>query len=1113
VASVQAWFVPAGVPDSYVIASSGDVFNSEATHPDVQTSTDADGRYVLGRLAIGRWFARATDGRAGPGWGVTTTDSAAESTLDLSLRERGSPLTVLAVHADGTPFRGWLLLAGNWREPWGAVPVATDASGRARFEALESGVARLTAMRPGTFRSAIFTVLIPRSEEVRIVVDGPSRMLSGRVVDPSGRPVAGAAVDARSFEETGFTASGVTDSGGEFEFSSPIGRLTLIANAEGFVRTDVDVAARDVAPITLILQRPARIHGVVRDASSGRAVAGVPVGHTSTEAGGIPAPITKTDAEGRYALEGVRPGGVVVVVCGEGWLAKDLEDVEPGRFDPYALEIRAGTDRVLDVDVVRAPRLEGVVVDAQHRPRASVSLSLRPTSGFGHRMIPTDRGTSDSEGRFSFSTLAPRTAYTVEAEDAERACGQASVFASEGETVHAVVTLTPPHAAPRDRLVVKVLGREDGRPIPTARVAIGDSAEVCVDSTGSVTIEDASVSDRILARADGYRAEEGFATRGLLVLRLRPSRSVRGIVTWPDETAAAEVQVTAHHPGGSDFTKTDSFGAFLLGNLPVASIGLEAMAWRDGVRWHATGEPATSDAGVRLRLAKDPGSATVGEVSVSLPGGEPVPVIAARLWRQGVGLGSTAVEGRLLLREDFVPQWIEFYPCFVGGRAVSGSRFAGPFTLESLSGASVRLPPPMRIAGLVLGPDGERVAGALVRASPVRPFHASEEFTSTHAAQRSSTEGTFVLEGLGDVDYRLEVSGPPQFAPVADLRARAGDSTIEIRLAPGGERWITVVDVADNPVPGQWVAASSRGESYVEGVTDSSGRARLRGLDPTATYELHVTTNGRQDLLPFEKTPWTPADTRVVLARSFAVTGRLVDCQGRPVRGLVWNESSIERGSVGTDTAGHFVIDGLPAGEVELGARVNGWTPAARHRVTVPAEDVTLVVDAGVRLRLRPEPRPVGRVEYTVDRLGGQPGDREQGEILGGEEIQIPGMPAGVPLVLYLHVAAGSQDLVGFASGAIASDSLVPIALTPSAKISGHFRCASRSGFYERGGLEARLGGLKLEGVSDEFGQFTIEGVPPGDWLLSGWAWIDGGLRKGEGRFQAGAKDVELDLK
>jgi protocatechuate 3,4-dioxygenase beta subunit len=1077
--------------------------------PDVEVATDSRGRYVLERLSLGTWYVRAT-GDAGPAcWAATEAPPDRTAILNLVLREGGSALAVLAVHADGTAFRGWLTLDDPLREVSRLVPLGTDPTGRVRFEGLADGSARLVAANPGAFRSPTFDVLLPRTEELRVVVDGPTRVVRGQVVDADGRPVSGAIVDATD-AAGGFVVSGGADARGDFSVTCSARAVTLTAHADGFVDADTAVPETSTEPTTIVLRRPARVHGVVREAGTGRVVAAVPVGYTTYS---YPVPATKTDADGRYALEDLRPGEIVVVVCGEGWFAKDLEDAGWSGFDPYAIALRAGEDRILDVEVVRSARLEGVDSDAKGNPVGGASVEMAPSNSSDGSLLPRGETKTDAQGAFSFATMAPRTHYSVSAHGPDGASGEASAFASEGETVRVPLTLSPPAVPGRQRLVVTVLREEDGRPLATALVGIGGAEpETPVDATGTAVFEDAAVGVAVTAGADGYRTEAETANRSAIVLRLREARSLRGRILRSDGTGAADVEVFASAPGSSTerSATSDSFGDILVDDLPSGPLDVHAEESRDGVHWIATAPAVAGAAGLVLRLAKDPATKTPTVVRVDLPDGSPAPVVDVRLWNRRESRSTSVSDGRLELPSDFSTVWIEVLTCYVSGRAVSGARMVGPLDPAALAGLVVRLPPPARLAGHVLGPGGEPIVGAMVRADPVRPGEFPDE-GGEHGRARTAGDGTFQIDGVGDFDYLLGVRGPPRLAPAGDVRARGGDVGIEIRLAAGGERWVTVVDFAGTPVPGAYVRAKHPSEADVEAVADSAGRARLRGLNPTAAYGLEVRAHSRADVLPYDADRWIPQDARVVLPRALGVTGRLVDPQGRPVRGRVWDSSPDGNRSADTDADGRFALDGLPQGEIELGACVNEWTTVSHHRVTVPGENLTLVVDAGARLRFRPAPRPKSAVAYMLNRVGGKDRDRQRGETPADEEIVIPGMPADTPLLVYVETQ--SPPLVGLASGVVASDSAIPLTLTAPATITGRFRCASRSGHYEIGRLEVRFGGVTLQGVSDEFGQFSIEGLPPGTWLVTGRAWIDGGWKRGEARFEAGSKDVELDLK
>jgi len=138
------------------------------------------------------------------------------------------------------------------------------------------------------------------------------------------------------------------------------------------------------------------------------------------------------------------------------------------------------------------------------------------------------------------------------------------------------------------------------------------------------------------------------------------------------------------------------------------------------------------------------------------------------------------------------------------------------------------------------------------------------------------------------------------------------------------------------------------------GVADIDGRAILppTGAAPPFVLAIHP-PRGRPDLLRLVVPGWRPGDPVPPVPGSLAVTGIVVDPDGRPVEGasVLCVADGYEGVGPISDAEGRFRIDGLLDGPVSLTAVPGSWslTPAAGEPVEVRAGD------DGVRLLLRPD--------------------------------------------------------------------------------------------------------------------------------------------------------------
>jgi protocatechuate 3,4-dioxygenase beta subunit len=257
----------------------------------------------------------------------------------------------------------------------------------------------LAIERPGFAAATVPGVEVPTVEPV-VVVLHPASNVSGRVVDPEGKPLAGARVVlslsitvgggfGRSMRSGGDTLS---DEEGRFTFEriGP-GRASVMAWLAGWQSggtNELDVPrGRDLAGVEVVLQPGAAVAGQVFD-SDGRPVVGARVELVDSQRGPERMSFaTETDGDGHYRLEGV-PLGVRTVGANH----------DDRRRAVAELDVRPG-DNALDLRFQGGVEVTGRVVDETGGGVAGAGVRLGSAGAF----FGGPQTVSGAEGAFAFT--------------------------------------------------------------------------------------------------------------------------------------------------------------------------------------------------------------------------------------------------------------------------------------------------------------------------------------------------------------------------------------------------------------------------------------------------------------------------------------------------------------------------------------------------------------------------------------------------------------------------------------------------------------------------------------------------------------------------------------
>lgn len=483
-----------------------------------------------------------------------------------------------------------------------------------------------------------------------------------------------------------------------------------------------------------------------------------------------------------------------------------------------------------------------------------------------------------------------------------------------------VVPTTEPYVLTLPAATSVVEGRvtvePDGEAVPNAVVLGGGSAQGALELVVARTTADAKGAFRLAITPGADRAVVATATGYAPAMLPLPA----GL------TGPVEVRMTR---AGTVTGRVTSDGD----GLPVRGLEVAALNMGRGLPFGA--EPARTDADGRYTLT-------------DVPPGDVMVYASGQGWvTKGAGEAS----------RGFNPLSVALPP---GGTATAD--------LVVQRGG--------RLAGVVFGPDGAPVSGAVVRGEARANEAGFRGFGfGTEPATATGADGVFLLEGLlADSPYDLVVQA------VGAAEARVGPSVpttattpprVEVRLvAP------RTVEVAVVEAEGQAPIVGARVTVYVvnahgstgrpAGVTDGRGVLRV-DVAPGAT----ATVNAHHDEYLGADAATVPADgDRVVvtLRRALAIEGVLLDADGSPVANVRVSAKSPGRWvrPVVTDGAGKFRLISLERGTYELEARL-----LKESRVGLVATARVAAGTTGVELRLaRPEGQATGLVVRVVDADG-----------------------------------------------------------------------------------------------------------------------------------------------
>ena len=574
--------------------------------------------------------------------------------------------------------------------------------------------------------------------------------------------------------------------------------------------------------------------------------------------------LATTADDGTFHVDGVASRALRVTAPGFVESHVDLHRGNAGHADLGDVWLDAAATLVVEVVGPLDAPLEGARVELVRRPHhgevATTNSYLRSLADPDFRVERLGARTSGADGTVRFDASAPAL-YQIVARRAGHAVSAAQyvpVVPGAGET-RSRIRLERGH----ELTGVLVTARGDAAPgwlVAAEMVGWDESAFVRTDADGRFRLADVGSGDVVLVAG---RERSRCARVGVVrvpdvrdvVLRLPPMGTLEGKVTLHDGTpvANAEVGVETTPPRNDRragaYAPTDADGRYRIEDLPIGSItrfdvrraGLHhvdphvvlgrLIVHRDG----EAGTPADVNEGETTVVDVTMARAARLSGRVLSPEG---PVAGAWVFlhvdpqRKGQAWETATTDAAGRYDFDFLPpRRVALQPLHPGyahpatvrelGNALRQGTVADALVVDLSAGGSferdLHVLPGTRVAGRVLGPGGNPVAGARV------DVDTGAYSTPLLATALTDADGTFVLPrvgGRGDAVLRVEAAGlciAERAGIVLEPGARIDGLTVRMVAQPHCRGRVS--DAAGQGVPDARVIVQFPGPTYTRDVT------------------------------------------------------------------------------------------------------------------------------------------------------------------------------------------------------------------------------------------------------------------------------------------------------
>jgi protocatechuate 3,4-dioxygenase beta subunit len=826
-----------------------------------KAASDGDGKFRITGVSAGTYDLEVRHGgyAAKTVPGIEVPKKAEPVDVGSISLDPGARVNGLVSAPDGSPIEGVeiaimkassgpVMMAG--RGAPGTTPAAvTGADGRFALDDLESGKpVNLSFSRAGWVRKTESGVEPPKTDPLLVTLE-PASKVSGRVLGPDKKPVAGAVVNLTRTQSGGIgnqafkmimRESDNADDDGFFLFDnvSP-GQISLGAVASGWQEAEMDGVdvpqGKDVTGIEIPLKAGSVVAGRVLG-PDGRPAIGASLGLVKDD----PEPFrfggTVSDGDGNYRIEGLVPGTFSIEATHDDFVRTVKE-----------IAARPGTNK-LDLQFEGGQEVAGSVTDAAGNPLAGVLLSLdAPGREYGG---PEAHSAGDGGFKFlgvgdgDYSLRAMREGFApldqqVKVHVSGKPVAGLRVQLGTGAAIAGTISGLGPETLPS--VEVRAF---DGR---------GNDATATVDRRGAYKLSGIlpgtwNVTASIASTGQQTRGQvalETGAPEARLDLQFGGGLTLSGRAVQGDlPVKGAVLYARGTNVDHSGWGRTDADGAFRMEGLEPGTYTVELRVWETGLSY---------DQSVDLTASKDvtltvPTAKVVGRI-VDGADGRPVAGVALTLGRRGenaavgaiMARGATSdLNGRFEIASVSDGDWTinaakTGYAAGTAGVTVTGGHVPEELTisLDSTEGLSLdvhlpsgRVPDTVDIA--VLDPSGSS-------------FLAGTYATGENGRVRLST----IPPGRWDLVVSAGGSG------VGSVSANVPGPALAVQLPPACGLKVTVPALAGSNTAATAKIQGADGRTFrsLGWMADATGSFRLAGgrleLDtlPPGTWSVQVATS------------------------------------------------------------------------------------------------------------------------------------------------------------------------------------------------------------------------------------------------------------------------------